>query len=109
MVKARGKMSKFISPDRLGAVIPAGARAIPLSQGKYALVDEADYPDLIRHSWCATREGATKPGHHQTFYATRSIKKSRTSKVNRGIRMHRQIMDAKARELFGEFAYLNDV
>jgi hypothetical protein len=68
-------------------VLPPGARAIPLTQGKYALVDEADYADLIRHSWSANRNRSGYNGHHDTFYAVRS-------KPGQTIRMHRQIMDA---------------
>ena len=68
-------------------VLPDGTRAIPLTQGKFALVDEADYADLIRHSWSANRNRSGYNGHHDTFYAVRS-------KPGQTIRMHRQVMDA---------------
>ena len=65
-----------------------GARAIPLTQGKFALVDEADYPNLIRHSWCVTKMGGKKRGGVENFYAIR------TTKERRSVRMHRAIMGA---------------
>lgn len=53
---------------------------IPLSQGKYALVDAQDYPELARHKWSAIR-GRT------TFYALRH------AGGNKKIWMHRDIMN----------------
>lgn len=53
---------------------------IPLSQGKYALVDAEDYPKLARHKWSATR-GKT------TFYALRHVGR------NKKIMMHRDVMN----------------
>jgi len=73
-------------------VLPAGARAIPLTQGKYALVDEADYADLIRHSWCVSKNTSGYNGHRKTFYAVRSEK-------GRATLMHRQVMAAKQGQL----------
>lgn len=74
-------------------VLPDGVRAIPLTQGKFALVDEADYPDLIRHSWNVKRGGG-KPGHLETFYAMQTVI-IRTTKAKGSVMMHRQIMGAK--------------
>ncbi|MHC4988800.1 MAG: hypothetical protein ACYTFX_09945, partial [Planctomycetota bacterium] len=76
-----------------------GVRMIPLTQGKFALVDEADYADLIRYSWCANRNKPGSKGHRDMFYAVRSIKRKRTTKANRTIRMHRVIMGAKPGEI----------
>jgi hypothetical protein len=42
-------------------------REIPLTQGKVALVDEADYAELSAFKWCATLKS-------RTFYAQRSVK-----------------------------------
>lgn len=33
----------------------AGACWIPLTQGRWALVDESDYPEVSRRSWCWSR------------------------------------------------------
>lgn len=71
----------------------AGARMIPLSQGKYALVDQSDYAALARHRWCATKSASWynktgKSDNRKTFYAVRT-------ENGRGIRMHRRIMGAK--------------
>jgi len=54
-------------------------REIPLSQGLVALVDDDDYPELIKYKWCAHKG-------QNTFYAE---KVSRRMGV---IRMHRIIL-----------------
>ncbi len=58
-------------------------KGIPLTQGKVAVVDEEDYPELIKHRWYASRKG-------RTIYARRDI---RRAGVRRTIYMHRQIMN----------------
>ena len=58
-------------------------KTIPLTQGKFAEVDEKDYPELAKHSWYASRKG-------KNFYARRDI---RRADVKRTIYMHRQIMN----------------
>jgi hypothetical protein len=55
-----------------------GARLIPLTRGKFAIVDPDDYDRLSKHKWCATKNG-------QTFYACRA---SRGKKIF----MHHEIM-----------------
>ncbi len=57
-------------------------RKIPLTQGKFALVDPEDYAALAHHKWCAARQG-------NSFYAVRS-------EGGRQLRMHRVIMNAPA-------------
>jgi len=57
-------------------------RKIPLTQGKFALVDPEDYAELARHKWCAAKQG-------NSFYAVRS-------EGSRQLRMHRVIMNAPA-------------
>ena len=56
-------------------------RKIPLTQGKYAIVDPEDFDELNKHKWYAREAG-------HTFYAVRSVN-------NKGhittIQMHRQI------------------
>ncbi len=55
-------------------------RRIPLTQGKFACVDPQDYPALVRHKWCAAKQG-------NSWYAVRS-------EGNHQVRMHRVIMNA---------------
>jgi hypothetical protein len=57
-------------------------RKIPLTQGKFALVDPEDYAGLARHKWCAAKQG-------NSYYAVRS-------EGGRQLRMHRVILNAPA-------------
>lgn len=36
---------------------PPNSRAIPLTQGKYAIVDEEDYKHVVKYSWCLSKQG----------------------------------------------------
>lgn len=62
-------------------------KKIPLTQGKFALVDDEDYEWLSRWKWCAAKGGST-------FYATRSPGKRNTT-----ITMHRLIMGVSIKQL----------
>jgi hypothetical protein len=55
-------------------------RGIPLTQGKFALVDPEDYADLVGYKWCAAKQG-------RTFYAV-------CCAAGVQIRMHRVITNA---------------
>ena len=56
---------------------------IPLTQGKFAIVDADDYEHLNKYKWCAFKS------YNNKFYAVRR-------KNNKTIIMHRQIMNAPA-------------
>ncbi len=58
-------------------------RLIPLTQGKYAIVDPDDFYWLIRHKWTASRV-------YNKFYAVRS-ELCKTSGKRKSLRMHREI------------------
>ncbi len=58
---------------------------IPLSQGKFAIVDDEDYNDLNQWKWSATKNGST-------FYAMRVIVLPGSSKKT--LLMHRVILNA---------------
>lgn len=67
-------------------------KQIPLSQGKVALVDDADFDGLNRHKWCAVRvRRKTMP---DVFYAVRAINYRRAdgSKTCRLEYMHRVLV-----------------
>jgi len=63
-------------------------RKIPLTQGKYTIVDPEDYERLAMYKWHAVRAA-------NTFYATRS-KRCKNSKKIITIQMHRVIISAPA-------------
>jgi hypothetical protein len=59
-------------------------RKIPLSKGKYAIVDTDDYGRLARHKWYAQKGG-------NTYYAVRDRRGGRGLK-NKHIPMHREVL-----------------
>lgn len=59
-------------------------REITLTQGKIALVDDEDYDELIKYSWCA----------HKNKYGWYAVRGIRVDCKNYLIRMHRQILRA---------------
>lgn len=60
-------------------------RRIPLTQGKYAIVDPEDFERLNKYKWYASKGGST-------FYAVRSAWDP-VNKKKRTIKMHRQIIN----------------
>ncbi len=68
------------SPVALAAALAEGAKLIPLSQGKVAIVDAEDYPWLNKRNWYANRA-------KRTYYARGTIKGKHAP-------MHRQILNA---------------
>ncbi len=65
-------------------------KTIELTQGKLAIVDDADFENLSQFAWYAAK-------HRKTFYAMRSGG-YRDGKQLAAIRMHRQIVGAKVGE-----------
>lgn len=66
-----------------------GAVRVPLTQGKFALVDEADWPRLRQHSWFAMKD----QNKRDCYYARAKIKR-------RSVSLHRFILgvtDAEVR------------
>jgi len=63
-------------------------KKIPLTQGQFALVDDADFNWLSRHKWYANWNG-----HTQSFYAERNRKQMNTKW--RSISMAREILGLK--------------
>ena len=59
-------------------------RRIPLTQGKYALVDPEDFERLNKYKWHAIKS-------KNTFYASRTIRLGKNKLKN--IKMHREILD----------------
>ena len=61
-------------------------RRIRLTQGKFAIVDAADYEELAKYKWFAI-------GCERGFYAARMVKAKAGRVKQRTVRMHRQIID----------------
>ena len=61
-------------------------KRIPLTQGKFTIVDDADYEWLSQHKWYALKNG-------NTFYAVRNIRLPDGKR--RRIWMHREILGLK--------------
>jgi hypothetical protein len=55
---------------------------IPLTQGKYAKVDDEDYDWLMKHNWCINTNGyATRNEYGQTVFMHREIIKPPPGKI----------------------------
>jgi len=85
IVKATDYCKKFVrSRDllapHLAKALAEGAKLIPLTQGKFAIVDPEDFDELCQYKWTAAKSP-------NTFYAVRSVQ-------GRQIRMHRLITSA---------------
>lgn len=63
-------------------------KRIPLTQGKYAIVDDEDFARLRGFKWCAVKSAQKEPRYY-AVYGRRVKGKTRM------IRMHRVIMGAK--------------
>jgi hypothetical protein len=61
-------------------------RRIPLTRGKFAIVDPEDFDRLAKHKWLA------QPGQ-RTFYAVRRIRPEKGGR-QKVVWMHREIIDA---------------
>ena len=62
-------------------------RRIPLTQGKYAIVDPDDYERLTKYKWYAANNSGS-------FYALRGKWCGTVKKRSKSISMHRQIINA---------------
>jgi len=74
-------LSSCRSSNEDGKAGPKAIRKIPLTRGKFALVDAEDYYRLARYKWCSSTCGA------KTFYALANWNRKR-------VMIHRVIMDA---------------
>ena len=64
-------------------------KTIPLTQGKFAIVDDEDYEELNKYKWHAIKDD-------HTYYAARTVYLGggRKNRKRRIIQMHRQILQA---------------
>jgi len=62
-------------------------RRIPLTQGKFAIVDLDDYESLAKHKWFAVK-------YCRSFYAERKGKSQNNRRIKYNIKMHRRILQA---------------
>jgi len=60
-------------------------RKIPLTQGKYAIVDPQRYEELAKYKWFAVRS-------ERGYYALRMTKAKKGKVKQKGVRMHRVIL-----------------
>ena len=72
--------SRELIAPHLAAALAEGAKLIPLTRGKFAIVDAEDYESLDRYKWHANKGS-------RTYYA-------RSRKNGKMIRMHRVITNA---------------
>jgi len=77
---ANFEQARELVPPDITAALAEGAKLLPLSQGKFAIVDAEDYDQLSQYKWTAAKSP-------NTFYAVRSVR-------GRQIRMHRLITNA---------------
>jgi len=71
-----------------GFFIGDNMKRIPLTQGKFAIVDNIDFEWLSKWKWYALKK-------HNTFYAVRGVRQNGKTKR---IHMHREIMHALPNE-----------
>jgi hypothetical protein len=64
-------------------------RRIPLTQGKFAIVDVEDYKELVKYKWHAVRGG-------RSFYVERRGKSQDGRGSNCNVKMHRQLLNTSA-------------
>ena len=68
------------TPADIAAALTEGAKLIPLTQGKFAIVDAEDYDRFNKYKWHASK-------NHRIFYA-------KTQRPSRLLPMHRIILNA---------------
>lgn len=72
--------SRDVLSAEIAGALAEGAKLIPLTQDKFAIVDAQDYEWLCKYKWYALKDKAT-------YYAARSANR-------KTLRMHREIMRA---------------
>ena len=66
-------------------------KLIPLTQGKFAMVDDEDFEYINQFKWCAVKDG-------NTYYATRHIRLIINNRRQIEMRMHRDVMGCKYKD-----------
>ena len=65
-------------------IVPIGAKAIPLSKGKFAIVDEDDFEHLSQWKWHCNKSGYAARMQYVCYIGKR--------KIQNMIHMHREVM-----------------
>lgn len=79
---ANFKRARELLRPELAAALAEGAKLIPLTQGKFAIVDAEDYEELSKYKWCVSK-------YRRTYYAVRGS-------GGRHVKMHRMLLNAPA-------------
>jgi len=79
---ANFEQSREIVPLDIAGALAEGAKLIPLSQGKFAIVDAEDYEELSKYKWRISKS-------RRTDYAVRGS-------GGRHVKMHRMLLNAPA-------------
>lgn len=74
-------------PSRLGVIINEDHALVPLTQGKFAIIDIADVPLIENHTWCVVKRG-------RSLHAMRGVRPSQ-GRSYESIYLHRAILDIK--------------
>lgn len=73
--------------------LPTGARAIPLTRGLFAVVDEADFEWLSQWKWRADNGGPGPSDRRRRARPYYAIRSERVDGCRRTIKMHRVILE----------------
>jgi hypothetical protein len=84
--------SRELAPPDITAALAEGAKLLPLSQNKFAIVDADDYDRLSKYKWCLSRTPHTNYALTRLRIKARPVKGKRPKRKT--LMMHRFITNA---------------